>query len=150
MKYGVIICPKCGKARGVESVRKTVTCPCGRRIKLARMKLRFTTDSPLELAEIVAKVNASLSGGGPMPKQKRRRKTDPYVAVVEKAKGIKEPLGKMRMIIAELSAIRPEFDSEDISRIAAIIGYGSPGALVDRLLESGLIYEVSPGRFKAA
>jgi hypothetical protein len=150
LKYGVIICPKCGKARGVESVRKTVTCQCGRKIKLARMKLQFMTDSPLELAEIVAKVNASLGGKGPMPKAKRKRKADPYDAISENVKGVKDPLERMRMIVSGLSAVRPEFDSEDIARIAAIIGSENPDVLVDKLLASGIIYEVAPGKFKAA
>jgi secreted Zn-dependent insulinase-like peptidase len=150
LKYGVIICPKCGRARGVESVRKTVTCQCGRHIKMARMKLRFMTDSPSELAEIVAKVNASLSGGGPMPKPKRKRRSDSYVAIVEKARSVKEPHEKMRMIISELSAVKPEFGTEDIRRIAAILGYESSDALVDKLLAAGLIYEVSSGRFRTA
>jgi secreted Zn-dependent insulinase-like peptidase len=150
LKYGVIICPKCGRARGVESVRKTITCQCGRHIKMASMKLRFTTDSPSELAEIVAKVNASLSGAGPMPKPKRKRRADSYVGIVERSRAVKEPQQKMRMIISDLSAVKPEFGAEDIRRIAAILGYEDSNALVDKLLAAGLIYEVSSGRFRAA
>jgi hypothetical protein len=147
--YGVVVCPKCGRARGVESVRKTVTCQCGRVIKVGRMKLKYPTNSPLELAEIVAKVNAALKGGEPMPKAKKKRKADPYSAIYEKARGIKDPLERMRAVVSELTSLKSVMDIEDINRLAAIIGEKSPEELLSKLLESGLVYESAPGKFKA-
>lgn len=150
MKYGVVICPRCGRARGVEATRKTATCQCGRIIKVGRMKLQYPTDSPLELAEIVGKVNAALKGGEPMPKAKRRRKADEYSAIYEKARGIKDPLERMRAVVSGLNSMKPVFDIEDVKRLAAIVGEESHEKFLARLMESGLVYEVAPGKFKAA
>ncbi len=150
MKYGLIVCPRCGKARGVETVRKTVTCQCGRQIKVGRMKIQFLTDSPLELAKTVQKVNASLKGDGPMPKDRMKRGVRTITVDKEKMKGAKNQLERTRLIVEELSKKKPEFSSEDLSKISSQIGGGNADALVERLLASGVIYEVSPGRFRAA
>lgn len=145
----MIVCPKCGRARGVESAKKTTTCQCGRMIKLSRMKLRFMTDSPHELAQTVAKVNASLKGGGPMPSAKKRKKRGPHAAISEKAASIKDPLERMHVMVVELTALRSEFDINDIKKIAVMIGKQTPEDLIVRLLEYGIIYEVGLGRYKA-
>jgi uncharacterized Zn finger protein (UPF0148 family) len=147
MKYGVIICPKCGKARGVETARKTVTCQCGRQIKLQRLKPRFLTDSPLELAETVQKVNASLKGAGPMPKERRKARSSAVVVDKEKLKNAKDPLEKARVVLEGLSKKKPEFGADDLTKMSAQIG-GKPEDIVERLLEGGVIYEVAPGRFR--
>ncbi len=147
MKYGVIICPKCGKARGLETSRKTVTCHCGRQIKLQRLKPKFLTDSPLELAETVQKVNASLKGAGPMPKERRKVRSSVLVVDKEKFKSARGPLERARVVLEELAKKKPEFSAEDLAKISAQLG-GRPKDLVQRLLESGVIYEVSPERFK--
>lgn len=150
MKYGVIVCPKCGRARGVESAKKTTTCQCGREIKLSRMKLRFMTDSPHELAESVAAVNAALKGGGPMPSAKKPKRKSPYLPVSEKVATIKDPLERARAMVAELSAQKKEFDVDDVKKIAVMIGKETPENLVAKLLNLGIIYEVGPGRYRAA
>jgi len=150
LRYGVVVCPKCGRARGVETVRKTVTCQCGRVIKVGRMKLLYPTDSPLDLADIVGKVNASLKGGEPMPKARRKRKADSYTAIYEKARGIKDPLERIRAVVSELTKLKPVFDLEDVSRLAAIVGEESSEVFLSKLMASGVVYEVAPGKFKAA
>jgi len=147
MKYGVIICPKCGKARGVETSRKTVTCHCGRQIKLQRLKPQFLTDSPHELAETVQKVNASLKGAGPMPKERRKTRSSTVAVDKEKLKTARDPLERARVVLEGLAKKKPEFGADDLARISAQIG-GKPKDLVERLLEGGVIYEVAPGRFK--
>ncbi len=150
MKYGVIVCPKCGRARGVESSRKTTTCQCGRQIKLARMKLRFVTDSPHELAQMVAEVNASLKGAGPMPRARKKRKRVVEDAISERISSIKDPLERMRAVVAELVASKKELGHEDMEKAATVLGKKDPDALAARLLELGIIYEVGPGKFRQA
>lgn len=147
MKYGVIICPRCGKARGVETSRKTVTCHCGRQIKLQRLKPRFLTDSPLDLAKTVQKVNASLKGAGPMPKEMRKGRSGAVVVDRERLKGARDPRERARIVLEELSKKKPEFTSDDLVKISPQLG-GKSKDVVERLLESGVIYEVAPGRFK--
>ena len=149
MKYGVIICPKCGKAKGIETRKKTTTCPCGREIRLKRGMLKFMTDSPSELADLVARVNAALYGAEPMPKEKKRKRRDSYAAMVEGTAAIKDPLERFHVIATELTKSKSEFDLNDLRRVLNIIGKDDPERVLARLLERGVVFESSPGKFKA-
>lgn len=149
MRYAVIICPKCGKARGVESGRKTTTCNCGREIKVARVKFLYETDSPSELAKAVAEANEQL-GGGHRPKVRRKPShRDPYARLAERARAIKDPLERMRAIAVELSSMLGEFGYDDVKRAAALVGKESPEDIISRLKEHGLIFEVSEGSYRS-
>jgi hypothetical protein len=148
-RYGVIVCPKCGMAKGVETDKKTTTCQCGRDIDMKRVKLMFLTDSPLELADSVANANASLRGGGQLPSDKKAKKRDPYAGIAERAKPIKDPLERMKVVSAELSRLKREFTIEDLRKVAAVLGKDSPEDMLARLLEHNLVYEASEGTYRA-
>ncbi len=149
MKYAVIICPKCGKAKGVEAERKTSTCPCGREITLSRTKFLFETNSPSELANAVAEANEQL-GEGSRPKVRRKSSSkDPYAGVAERARAIKDPLERMRVIAVELTSMHGEFGHDDVRRVTALVGRESPEDVIARLQEHGLIYETPKGTYKS-
>lgn len=148
MKYAVMICPKCGKAKGVEAGRKTTTCPCGRVIKVSQTKFLYETDSPSELARAVAEANEQL-GEGERPRARRKpSKKDPYAGVAERARAIKDPLERMRVVAQELTAMHGSFGYDDVKRVAAILGRESPEDMISRLQEHGLIYETSEGTYR--
>jgi len=148
-KYGVIVCPKCGLAKGVEASKKTTSCQCGREVVLARTKLMFLTDSPLELAESVAKANAALRGGKDLPKERRSRSKDPYVAIAERAKVVKDSIERMRIIARGLSDLKTEFTIDDVRKVASVVGKDSPEDIVARLQEHNLIYETGQGSYRS-
>jgi len=150
LNYGVIICPKCGKAKGIETRKKTTTCPCGREIRLKRGMFKFMTNSPSELAETVARVNAALHGAEPMPKEKKRKRKDSYAAMVEGTAAIKDPLERLHVIAVELTRLKGQFDLDDLRRVLNIVGRDDPERILARLLESGIVFESSPGKYKAA
>lgn len=150
MKYGVIICPKCGRARGIETRKKTTTCQCGREIRLKRGMFRFMTDSPSELADTVARVNAALHGVETMPKEKRRKRKDSYAAMVEGTAAIKDPLERLHVIASELTKSKSQFELDDLKRVLSLMGRDDPERMLARLLENGIIFEAAPGRYKAA
>jgi hypothetical protein len=149
VKYGVIVCPKCGMAKGVEADRKTTTCQCGREIKMHSVKLMFQTDSPMELADSVAMVNASLRGGEHIVVEKKGKKKDSYFVISERAKTIKDPLERMRVVARELTALKVEFTFEDMKKVAAIVGKNSPEDMIARLKEHNLIYETGEGKYRS-
>jgi len=149
VKYGVIVCPKCGMAKGVEANRKTTTCQCGREIKMSSVKLMFQTDSPMELADSVAMANASLQGGEHLVVEKKGKKKDPYFVISERAKPIKDPLERMRVVARELTALKVEFTFEDMKKVAAIVGKNSPEDMIARLKEHNLIYETGDGKYRS-
>jgi len=149
MKYGVIICPKCGKAKGIEMRRKTTTCPCGREIKLKRGMIKYMTDSPSELAETVARVNAALHGAEPMPREKKRRRKDSYAAMVKGTEAVKDPLERLHAITVELTRSKSQFELDDLRRVLTIMGRDDSEKMLARLLERGVIYESAPGKYRA-
>jgi len=149
VKYAVIICPKCGKAKGVETRRKTTTCPCGREIRLKRGMFKFMTDSPSELADTVGRVNAALHGAEPMPKEKKRKRKDSYTAMVEGTDSVKDPLKRLHAITIELTKSKSFFEFEDLRRVLSIMGREDPERMLGVLLENGIIFEVSPGRYRS-
>ena len=149
MKYGVVVCPRCGMAKGVETKKKTTTCHCGREIKLRRMKLRFQTDSPMELAETVGKANAAIRGGGEMPPEKRPRKKEPYSVIAERSQNAKDPADRMQLIAQGLTSLKGEFTEEDLGKVLQAIGKGSAKDMIAKLQQMSLIYETGDGKFKA-
>jgi hypothetical protein len=149
LKYGVMVCPKCGMAKGIETSKKTTTCQCGREIVMSRVKVMFLTDHPLELADSVAKANASLRGGEQVLTEKKSRKKDPYSRIAERANPIKDPIERMHVIARELTELKPGFSLEDVRKVAILLGKDSPEDIIARLQEHNLIYETEEGTFKA-
>jgi hypothetical protein len=149
MKYGLIICPKCGMARGVEAEKKTTTCQCGREIELKRMKLKFLTDSPLELADSVAQANAALRGGGQLPPEKKPNRKDPFFVIAERAKPVKDPIERMRIIAKGLTDLRGDFGIEDVRKVVSVLGKDSAEDIIARLKEHNLIYESGAGAYRS-
>ena len=59
--FGVIICPRCNRARGVDLSVKTSKCPgCGLHSEVDRMHTYFQTDNELELAEAVRRTSSRM------------------------------------------------------------------------------------------
>lgn len=63
MKFGVIVCPNCRKAKGVDlSVKATKCTRCGKILKLERLKFFYETNSREKLQKAIGLVNADLNG----------------------------------------------------------------------------------------
>jgi len=148
-KYGVIVCSKCGMAKGVETAKKTTGCQCGNEMVLSHVKIKNQTDSPLELADLVASANAALRGGEPTPPERRSRKKDPYLSIAERAKPIKDSLERMRSIAQGLTELQSRFTIDDIRRIASLLGKDSAEDVLARLKEHNLVYESEPGVYRS-
>ncbi|TRO49197.1 hypothetical protein E2P63_09040 [Candidatus Bathyarchaeota archaeon] len=148
LKYAVILCPKCGKARGIETRRKTMTCPCGRKIVLSRAKHYFETDNPLELADAVADANEKLADGLVPKVKKRRRRRDSFSRIAERARAAKDPSEKLRIIASDLTELKGEFTVEDLRKVSSVVGKEPSQKVLNRMQSMGLVYESSPGRFK--
>ena len=63
MKYGIVVCSKCKKAKGVDLSFKTTRCiRCGKILKLDKTKILHITNSEQELRCYLGQVNADLDG----------------------------------------------------------------------------------------
>jgi hypothetical protein len=149
LRYGVIVCPKCGMAKGVETAKKTTGCQCGNDIDLSHVKIKYQTDSPLELADLVAKANAALRGGEPAPPERRSRKKDPYLSIAERAKPIKDSLERMRVVAQGLTELQSKFTIDDVRKIVSLLGRDSAEDVLARLKGHNLVYELEPGVYKS-
>jgi hypothetical protein len=147
VRYGVIVCPRCGMAKGVETRSKTTTCQCGRKIKLYKRNVKYQTESPIELAQTVAEVNAALQGGGARPPV-RRAKPPARSPILDKAMSAKTPADRLRTMAEELSRKDGDFGVEDLKPLVNSMGR-SPETVIKMMLEAGMIYESSPGRYRS-
>ncbi len=148
MRYAVIVCPACGKARGVESGRKTTACQCGKEIDVQKVKFQYETDSPMDLANAVAQANALILGGERLKKERRSKKKDPFAAVAEKAKVFKDPLERLKAVARELTSAGGDFGVEELKKVAPLLGRMTAEDMAARMLEHGIVYETADGRFR--
>src|SRR2546422_3508354 len=85
--YGVVVCPRCKRAKGVNLKQKTTTCQCGFDIHIVPARIRGRAESARELAPLVGKVSAELAGGTEEYRRaqapgSRRRSPDVHVRVI--------------------------------------------------------------------
>jgi len=63
MRFGVIVCPKCKKAKGVNLSFKTTKCiRCNKTLEIKKIKILCKTDSEVELRQKLGLINAELDG----------------------------------------------------------------------------------------
>ena len=88
--YGVVVCPRCKRAKGVDLKQKTTACSCGFEIRVVPARVRARASTPRELAPLVGQVNAELAGGAqvvaqtlaPPQKARPRHVHAPVIAAV--------------------------------------------------------------------
>src|SRR2546421_497749 len=61
--YGVVVCPRCKRAKGVDLKQKTTTCLCGFEIRVVPSRVRARANTARELAPLVGQVSAEIAGG---------------------------------------------------------------------------------------
>ena len=63
MKFGIVVCPKCKKAKVVDLSCKTTKCyRCGKVLKLEKLKILYETDSEDKVRQALGLVNAEMDG----------------------------------------------------------------------------------------
>jgi len=63
MRFGVIVCPKCKRAKGVDLSYKTTKCiKCNKTLEIKGMKILYKTNSEIELRQKLGLINAELDG----------------------------------------------------------------------------------------
>ena len=65
MRFGVVVCPRCRKAKAADLLFKTTKCGrCNHIIRLDAVRVVYKTDSPQKLRQAIGEINAGISGGG--------------------------------------------------------------------------------------
>jgi len=63
MKYGIVVCSKCRRAKGFLLSSKTTRCiVCGKVLKINKLKIMFKTDSIVEMQNAIGIINADSNG----------------------------------------------------------------------------------------
>ena len=63
MKYGIVVCSKCKRAKGFLLSNKTTRCiACGKVIDIKKSKIMFKTDSRVEMQNVIGMINADIDG----------------------------------------------------------------------------------------
>ena len=61
MRFGVIVCPRCKKVKGVDLSKKTTKCiRCNKILKLENSKIFYKTNSQEELQRNIGEINAKI------------------------------------------------------------------------------------------
>src|SRR5439155_1005822 len=92
--YGVVVCPRCKRAKGVNLKQKTTTCQCGFEIYVVPARIRARAVTARELAPLVGQVSAEIAGGtgeyrrarAPAPRQRSRQNLAVHVVVNQQSK----------------------------------------------------------------
>jgi hypothetical protein len=139
--FGVIVCPRCNRVRGVDLGSKRISCTgCGHGIDVTRAKVYFRTEDQSELAEAVRRMAMEIApdlDGEDWGTGSRNERE------VEKL----DQQGLLVLMI-ELTGEMDGFTLDDLRERTGTDDMEWLGSMVNRMLDQGLIYEPSPGHFK--
>jgi len=63
VRFGIVVCPKCKKAKAVELSCKTTKCiRCGKVLILDKLNIFYKTDSEQKLRHSLGLLNAEMDG----------------------------------------------------------------------------------------
>jgi hypothetical protein len=152
--YGVVVCPRCHRAKGVDLEQKTTTCPCGSDIRVVPSKVRVQVGTSRELIEAVQRANAELGGGlaaveratAPRPRKPSR---DVHVRVAALAAKAGDRAHRIRAAAAELTRELEVFSYGDLRTVLAALGIHDVEGALDELLHANVVYEPREGYYRA-
>ena len=143
--FGVIICPKCHRARGISLSSKKVKCPhCGRAIDVSMARVYHRTEDREELVLAVQKMTERLAASiEDYPAERKRRAT-----IRPKEGKSRASEQDLRALADKLTGEKGEFTLEDVM---AETGASAERAslLLSKMRSAALVFEPSPDRFKA-
>ncbi|HKZ63433.1 MAG TPA: DUF1922 domain-containing protein [Thermoplasmata archaeon] len=150
--FGVVVCPRCGRAKGIELPKKTTSCPCGFEIRVHRSRVKYETANARELATAVGRIQADLGGGQKevettTPRPKRRSK-DAFTRIVAAASGAGDRRQRARAAAEGLTREFVLFSQEDWRHVAATLGLPNADDLLEELVRGNVVYEPKPRYYR--
>jgi hypothetical protein len=165
MKFRVVQCPRCKKARGVRFDAKTASCPrCGGQINLTKAKILYEVGSEKELAMAVMKYNTEIEGGEREYEQDmilaqqwdhhnkvEYKSSDIYDNVLKNLKDIRGRDKKIEAAAINLCRQMTEFTEDDLNEVLKRIGIVKDegcSQYIHKLMENNVIYQPKSGRYR--
>jgi hypothetical protein len=152
--YGVVVCPRCKRAKGVDLKQKTTSCVCGFEIHIAPSKIRARANTARELAPLVGRVSAELAGGleayqKAAAPSRRTRSRDVHLRIVGIASKPRDRASRVRLAAVELTRELELFSVEDWTRVLAGLGIPRPEEALATLVQANLVMEPKEGFYRA-
>jgi hypothetical protein len=152
--YGVLVCPRCKRAKGVDLRQKTTTCVCGFEIRVVPARVKARAETARELARLVGQVSADLAGGGDAYRKatapaRRKRSSDAHVRVVAIASKPTDRVSRLRAAAVELTRELEVFSLDDWERVLGGLGIPRAEAALATLLRDNVVFEPKTGFYRA-
>ena len=152
--YGVVVCPRCKRAKGVNLKQKTTTCQCGFEIYVVPARIRARAVTARELAPLVGQVSAEIAGGtgeyrrarAPAP---RKRSRYVHLRVIGIAAKARDRRSRVRSAAIELTRELEVFSMADWERVLAGLGIPNPAQALATLMQENTVFEPKAGFFRA-
>jgi DNA-directed RNA polymerase subunit RPC12/RpoP len=144
--FGVIVCSRCHKVRGIDLATKRTVCPgCGHSMYVSRAKIYFETEDLKELGEAVRQKAKEIS-----PKLDENEAESWSVGAEKEASTIPKLDEQGLLTVAlRLSKEMGEFSKEDLMNELGLEGEENISELLEKMQLEGLIYEPEPGKYRA-
>lgn len=152
--YGVVVCPRCKRAKGVDLKQKTTTCACGFAIRVVPARVRARASTPRELAPLVGEVNAELAGGAQVVAKafapvRPRRAREVHARVIAAVPKAGDRASKMRAAAVQLTNELEVFTKDDWIRVLEGLGIPEPEGALAVLLDANVVFEPRAGFYRA-
>ena len=151
--YGVVVCPRCKRAKGVDLKQKTTSCSCGFEILVLPAQVKARAETARELAPLVARVNAEIAGGLKIVERDLAPRRRPRIRDVHARIAAAVPKGgdratRVRAAALELTKELQVFSLEDWSKVLAGLGIPEPEAALDALIRSNAVFQPKEGFYR--
>ncbi len=151
--YGVVVCPRCKRAKGVDLKQRTTTCMCGFDIRVTPARVRARAATPRELAPLVGQVNAELAGGTraverALAPPKRPRPREVHARVIAAVPKEGDRTSRVRAAAVELTNELEVFTRDDWSRVLDGLGIPDAESALASLLRANVVYEPKEGFYR--
>jgi len=143
--HGVIVCPRCGRAKGVRASQKTTSCQCGFVIPVHASRLKARVENVKDLPEAVRTVAAAGRLEAPRRKKPSRDVTTRVAEIAAKAGD------RRHRILAAAESLTAElvlFTAEDFDRVLRVLNLPEVQSCLDILRRENLLAEPRPGYFR--
>ena len=152
--YGVVVCPRCKRAKGVDLKQKTTTCLCGFEIRVVPARVRARANTARELAPLVGQVSAEIAGGLKAYREaaapvRRIRPRDVHLRVIGIASKAQGRANRVRAAAVELTRELEVFSMPDWERVLAGLGIPHPEEALAALVRANLVLEPTSGFYRA-
>ena len=148
--FGVVVCPKCHRARGADLSNRTSACAhCRHVIDLSKARVYARTDSKEKLAQAVRRMTEKLAVNiEDYPAERKRRAAKAPKLEKSPKRADSFNVEELRSMAIELNRGKAQFGSDDVRALLGAGREADADQLIRKMLDAGIIFEPRAGRFR--